>query len=113
MKRANILQAITLAEKIGKKENNYGKASMYMQLLKLAKQLSTIDIHNCNGTKFSGDLGDVEHEKACNKIYSKLDDICKDVGLFYYHQADPRGASLYVDNQPIPREAYTNALAIY
>ena len=39
--------------------------------------------------------------------------ICEANGLHYYRQGDPRGCALYVDNQPIPDDDYTRAVACY
>ena len=38
--------------------------------------------------------------------------ICKANGLHFYHQGDPRGCALYVDNKPIEGCAYSNAVAV-
>lgn len=37
--------------------------------------------------------------------------LCKAHGLYYYHQGDPRGCALYVDNKPILDNNYTQAVA--
>lgn len=37
--------------------------------------------------------------------------ICEANRLHFYHQGDPRGCSLYVDNQPIPDNNYSRAVA--
>jgi hypothetical protein len=38
--------------------------------------------------------------------------ICKRCGLHYYHQTDPRGASLYLSVTPINAESYTTGHAV-
>jgi hypothetical protein len=37
--------------------------------------------------------------------------ICNRLGLYYYHQSDPRGCALYVDSELIPSNDYTRAVA--
>ena len=37
--------------------------------------------------------------------------ICKNLGLHYYHQTDPRGCALYVDREPLPENNYTRGVA--
>ena len=41
----------------------------------------------------------------------RVADVCERLGLHFYHQGDPRGCSLYVDNEPIPDNNYTRAIA--
>jgi hypothetical protein len=44
---------------------------------------------------------------------SRVENICKDLGLRYYIQSDPRGASLYISSAPIGPSDYTNGVAIF
>jgi len=37
--------------------------------------------------------------------------ICKELGIYYFHQTDPRGCALYVWTEPIPSNNYTKAVA--
>lgn len=37
--------------------------------------------------------------------------VCKDAGLHYYHQTDPRGCALYVSTKPISSRDYINGVA--
>jgi hypothetical protein len=37
--------------------------------------------------------------------------VCKDAGLHFYHQTDPRGCALYVSNEPLPDNDYTRGIA--
>lgn len=39
--------------------------------------------------------------------------ICAPLGLYWYHQTDPRGASLYVSREPLDCQNYTRGVAIY
>jgi hypothetical protein len=44
----------------------------------------------------------------------RLNAICKEYGLFFYHQTDPRGASLYLSKEEINGNNYTqNSTAVF
>ena len=42
----------------------------------------------------------------------RIDKICTRVGLFFYHQTDPRGWPLYVDKEPLPDDNYNRGIGI-
>jgi hypothetical protein len=112
MKSENIKQAISYAEMA--KGNAYTKAEEYKLLLHLAKRLSTIDTHRCNGTRYNDENGDESYLRAKQAVYAKLDEILLPHGMDYYHQSDPRGTSLYISNErSLNSSNYNNGLAIY
>src|SRR5205823_3926981 len=37
--------------------------------------------------------------------------VCTELGIFYYHQTDPRGCALYVHSEPLPENNYTIGVA--
>lgn len=39
--------------------------------------------------------------------------VCKEAGLHFYHQTDPRGCALYVSREPLPDDDYTRGVACY
>jgi hypothetical protein len=39
--------------------------------------------------------------------------VCKEAGLHFYHQTDPRGCALYVSREPLPDNDYTRGVACY
>ena len=41
----------------------------------------------------------------------RVEQVCKDAGLFYFHQRDPRGCALYVSNQPLNDTNYSKGIA--
>lgn len=43
----------------------------------------------------------------------RIQTICQRLDLHFYIQSDPRGAALYVSDQPIPDNNYTRALCIW
>ena len=111
MTRNNIKQAIQLAEMLVN-GNAYTKADIYMKLLKYAKRLSLIDTHTCNGTKYTDDES---YAKAVQNVNNKIAELLtRENIMHWYHQSDPRGASLYVSKDyKLTAENYTNGLAIY
>jgi hypothetical protein len=38
--------------------------------------------------------------------------LCKELGLSFYHQGDPRGCALYVDAAPLTDTNYSNGVAV-
>jgi hypothetical protein len=42
---------------------------------------------------------------------NRIEAICKDYELHYYHQTDPRGCALYVANEPLTDINYTDGVA--
>jgi hypothetical protein len=44
---------------------------------------------------------------------ARIEKTCKEHGLTYYHQTDPRGAPLYVHTQPLTDTNYTNGVAVW
>jgi hypothetical protein len=40
-------------------------------------------------------------------------ELASKLGLHYYLQTDPRGATIYLDTQEIPENNYTQAVCIY
>jgi len=49
-----------------------------------------------------------DREAGALKRIAKL---CKDLGLYFFHQTDPRGCTLYVSNQPLDSNRYTDGVA--
>lgn len=37
--------------------------------------------------------------------------LCKELGLYFFHQTDPRGAALWVSNEPLNDQNYTRGVA--
>ena len=42
----------------------------------------------------------------------RVAEVCKELGLFYYHQTDPRGCALYVSREPLSAEDYSRGVAV-
>ena len=41
----------------------------------------------------------------------RVQEVCKRRGLYFYHQSDPRGCSLYVSTEPLDQFNYNNGIA--
>ena len=89
--------------------NGYTNAKDFMLLRKLANNLSKLDTDNCNGVYQNDD----DYWQALGKIEAKISIKCLELGLKWYHQTDPRGASLYIDDREMTQADYTQGLAIY
>lgn len=80
----------------------------------------------CNGTiQREGDQGDGKpfrvwgQDSPSGKIYKaptadreagalrRIEKACKEAGLHYYHQTDPRGCALYVSTEPLTAQNYS------
>jgi hypothetical protein len=59
--------------------------------------------------------GEAEPEQVFveNAYYKAINAYISKLGLSIYYQTDPRGATIYVDRQPIPENNYTQAICIY
>ncbi len=86
-------------------------AQDFITVRRLARRLSNIDTHACNGTKYTDDA---IYERATKRVYKELEKMLFQHGVHWYHQSDPRGASLYLTNQiRLTPENYTSGVAIY
>lgn len=41
----------------------------------------------------------------------RVKEVCDRLGMYFYHQTDPRGCQLYVSNEPLTDQSYTNGVA--
>lgn len=73
------------------------------------EELHNIYEDNCNG------LFDTEesYKDAVNPVYELVNNKAEALGLSVYFQTDPRGATIYLDDKPIPENNYTTAYCIY
>lgn len=116
MKNHQIENAIAFAF-LCKTHGAYKIAHDYIRVRQLAKRLANIDVHNCNGTRYSGEHGDIEYQQAVDRVNIALKTVLDPFKLDYYHQSDPRGASLYVAQRikgtTLDANTYMNGLAIF
>jgi hypothetical protein len=83
----------------------------YNQFRRLGEALHRIYENDCNGLYESEDAS----EQAATPLYAKVFKLINNNHpcLFVYYQTDPRGATIYLDTQPIKRDSYNNAVCIY
>jgi hypothetical protein len=43
----------------------------------------------------------------------RITGLCKAHGIHWYHQTDPRGASVYLSREPLTEETYTRGHAVF
>ena len=118
MNRSQRIQLLSLAE-IATVESKYVIADAYAKLQTLSRQLNNADTRSCNSVwHYTGNADDKEyteqdHEEEMTKISKRIDSITEVLKLFWYHQSNPRGASLYIMNYKLSPENYNNGIAIY
>jgi len=83
--------------------------NQYNWLRRKGKALHTIYERDCNGEYPHEDFAETLEEP----IYYAIQEYIKPFGLYAYYQTDPRGATLYLDKEPIPEDNYTQAVCIY
>uniref|UniRef100_A0A6H1ZJH1 Uncharacterized protein n=1 Tax=viral metagenome TaxID=1070528 RepID=A0A6H1ZJH1_9ZZZZ len=87
-----------------------GKVDYALRELKvISKQLSKLDVQACNvGLTDKQEMRVIKLEKLANKIAKDF------LGVYAYHQGDPRGCSLYLTEKLTDQAMnYTNGVAIY
>ena len=83
------------------------------QLSKIGKILHERYENSCNDDTPEEDLDAEGGDLVAAQLQRKADAIAANVGLYVYHQADPRGWPLYVSYAPISDTDYTTeAVAI-
>ncbi len=83
--------------------------NQYNWLRRKGQALHKIYRDNCNGIIQS----DKEYFNLTEPIEKEVIVYTKKLGLFVYFQTDPRGATVYLDNKPIPENNYNQAYCIY
>lgn len=106
----NLEQLIRFSKIADSESSAYSLANHYARLLRLSRKLNTADTHSCNGTRYATEG---QYQKAIENIYTAIEVILEPHGLNYFHQTDPRGASLHIDTKELSPENYTNGIAIY
>lgn len=111
MNKNNLRQVIQLAGLLTNDFNSYGQVELYCNILKLAKKFTNLDIHACNGTRYNDDIS---YQIRANKLHMEAVKLLEPYNLRYYHQSDPRGASLYIAKVELLPDNYNMlGIAIY
>ena len=88
---------------LGITKNNYN------WLRRKGQALHKIYEDACNGiVNYDG-----EYDRLTEPIEEQVNNYAKCLGLYVYYQTDPRGATIYIDKQPIPDNNYTQAECIF
>lgn len=86
------------------------------RLVSIGKSLHRIYENQCNGfVDYRGNWDEVASQKADkreNKLTNEAGLIANNLGVYIYFQTDPRGATIYIDNEPIPENNYTRAICL-
>lgn len=93
---------LAVCQKLGIREFDYNR------FRHLGRQLHKIYIDECNGI-----LDEKEYEDLTAPFYEVGDRLSKSMGLYIYYQTDPRGGTIYISREPIPKNNYTIASLIY
>lgn len=98
----NHSRALTCAN-LGIKEHQYN------WFRRMGAQLRKLYEDNCNGLHETEE----EYENLTTPLYQKAQDKAKSLNLHIYFQTDPRGATVYLDKEPISDTAYNRAHCIF
>jgi len=90
-----------VCDRIGINENQYN------WLRRKGEELHRLYVADCNGEACP------VQEAIEQDLYKKIDKYIKPLNLLIYYQTDPRGATIYLDKEPIPDNNYTQAHCIY
>jgi hypothetical protein len=100
-------------------KNNINSVSVsinvYKRLLPVASRLHKIAERQCNGYTDT-DWGRKQEARDVRKeasLLNKAISLALEVGLYIYHQTDPRGVSLYLIDNTMNDTNYSNGIAIY
>ena len=89
----------------------------YRELKKIAKTIHKLDENDCNGFADTdwGRKAEARNNTKRINLLRRGRELANNISLAVYHQADPRGCSLYLIPQSMkrPAETYTNGIAIY
>jgi hypothetical protein len=102
--------------KMKTKLNNFSLSiNVYKRLIPVASQLHRIAERKCNGYADT-DWGRKQEQRDIRKeanLLNKAISLADEVGLYAYHQTDPRGVSLYLIDNSMNDTNYNNGVAIY
>ena len=86
------------------------------KLISIGKSLHRLYEKQCNGfCDYQGNWDEKASDRADKReenLNKKAQAIAKEIGAYIYMQGDPRGATIYIDNKPIPDNNYTQAVCL-
>ena len=88
--------------------------NQYNWLRRKGEELRKVYENDCNGLYANEDVSRNAEEVLDEKITDYIKYISEtQISLFWHYQTDPRGATLYVDTEPIDEYNYTDGCCIY
>lgn len=94
--RVNVCKRLNIT----KKDYNYLRLQ--------GERLRALYVLNCNGY-----LSENDYDKRTTKLENFATKRAESLGLHIFFQTDPRGATVYVDFDPLPDNTYTLGTCIY
>lgn len=83
--------------------------NQYNAVRRIGEKLRKAYEDNCNSSFNTEQM----YLDTIEPLEQKAEAIMSGLGLFGYFQTDPRGATIYLDVKPIPKNNYTSAYCIY
>ena len=77
------------------------------ELRPIAKSLHKLDENSCNYGLSP------RQEKRETRLEKKGQELAKELGLKFYHQGDPRGATVYLIDKTMDGSNYSSGVVIY
>ena len=97
-------------------DNMFDRPENLKRLVSIGRSLHRIYEQQCDGfSDYQGNWDRVASNKADKreeKLTKEAYKIAKELGAYLYIQTDPRGATIYIDNKPIPENNYTRAICL-
>lgn len=87
-------------------DNMFDRPDDLVELVKIGSRLHRYYEHICNGYNYE------KYERLSEKLENRAVELAEEMGIFIYIQTDPRGATIYIDSEPIPDNNYTRAVCL-
>lgn len=80
----------------------------YKHFKRIGDQLNAIYCQSCNA-----EISEDEYNRITDSYYKTANKMAKELKLNIFYQTDPRGATIYLGKDPIPKNNYNVATCIY
>jgi hypothetical protein len=97
-------------QRLGITKNEYNWFRRYGARL---HKLYEFQCNGCDDNGYSSEATVARWDKWETEFMDKAEKKAEKLELFIFFQTDPRGATVYLDIQPIPANNYTQAVCIY
>lgn len=96
--------------------NMFDSPAELERLISIGRSLHRLYENQCNGFQdYQGNWGEkasIRADKREGRLTEEAHEIAKELNAYIYLQTDPRGATVYIDNKPIPDNNYTSAVCL-